>query len=219
MIQAMRRGDLSRVIWAVFILLAVLVAGCGGTRSVGDAANGASSSGLQGTDLGASPAPPFHLVDQNHQVISLAQFRGMPVIVTFFYTHCTTSCPLIASKIHTALAQLGPAAQRVAILAISVDPSGDTPASAVTFSQQHQLQGYHHWHYLLGTRQELAPIWTAYHVTGIPPGATMMSQSAMLHSAVVYIIDQQGHERVLLDSDFLPAQLVKDIHLLQAGHS
>jgi protein SCO1 len=219
MIQAIRRGAMPHVIWGVFILLAVFVASCGGTQSAGNATNKAPSSGLQGTDLGASPAPGFHLIDQNHQAISLAQFRGMPVIVTFFYTHCTTSCPLIANKIHTALVQLGPAAQHVAILAISVDPSGDTPANAITFSQVHQLQGYHYWHYLLGTRQELTPIWAAYDVAGIPPGAAVMSQSAMQHSAVVYIIDQRGRERVLLDSDFSSTQLVEDIHLLQTSRS
>lgn len=214
--QRLRQRLAVRAIWGVFILLALLLAGCGGTPAAGKSSTNTLASSLQGTNLGATPAPGFQLADQNHQTVSLAQFKGMPVIVTFFYTHCTTSCPLIAGKIHTALRQLGSAAQHVAILAISVDPSGDTPASATTFSQEHQLQGYQNWHYLLGTRQQLTPIWTAYHVTGVPHGASMMSQSAMNHSAVVYVLDQQGRERVLLDSDFQPAQLVKDLRLLQA---
>ncbi len=209
----------TRVIWGGLILLTLFMAGCGGTQAARNSSTSGSASGLQGTDLGAKPAPDFHLVDQNHQTISLTQFTGMPVIITFFYTHCTTSCPLIAGKMHTALVQLGPAAQHVAILAISVDPAGDTPASVTTFSRAHQLQGYQNWHYLLGTRQELTPIWAAYDVTGIPPGASMMSQSAMNHSAVVYVLDQQGRERTLLDSDFTPTQLASDLHLLQTGHS
>ncbi len=97
--QRIRQRRMPRTIWGGIILLTLFLAGCGGTHSAGNAANGASASGLQGTDLGASPAPDFHLVDQNHQAISLAQFKGMPVIITFFYTHCTTSCPLIANKI------------------------------------------------------------------------------------------------------------------------
>lgn len=127
--QNIRQRRSARVIWGV-LLLAHFLTGCEGTQAASNGSPSRSASGLHGTDLGAKPAPAFQLVDQNRQVISLTQFTGMPVVITFFYTHCPTSCPLIADKIRTALVQLGSAAQHVAILAISVDPSGDTPASA-----------------------------------------------------------------------------------------
>jgi protein SCO1/2 len=205
-----------RSVGGLVILFMIILSGCGGVaqQQSGTTNTGSSSSELQGTDLGETPAPGFQLVDQYGHSITLSQFKGMPVILTFFYTHCPDYCPLMAQKIHSSLVQLGSQAQKVAIVAISADPEGDTPASVATFSQTHQLQGYANWHYLLGTRQALTPIWASYHVSGVPPHAKMMSASAMQHSALIYVIDQQGQERVLLDSDFQPSQLTKDIQIL-----
>lgn len=202
----------------VFALLLGILSGCGTAQSSQQSGN-SNTSGLQGTDLGESPAPNFQLVDQYHHQISLTQFRGMPVVLTFFYTHCPDYCPLIATKIHSALVQLGSQAQQIAVVAVSADPSGDTVASVATFSQEHQLAGYKQWHYLLGSRQQLSPVWASYHVSGVPPHSAMMSQKAMQHSAVVYLIDQQGRERVLLDSDFAPTQLSKDVQTLLTNHA
>jgi protein SCO1/2 len=211
-----QRGIISGL---TILLIGLVLTSCGAAQQLVQSSSGQSSSNLQGTDLGKSVAPDFHLVDQYDQPITLSQFKGMPVILTFFYTRCPNFCPLIAEKIHATLVQLGPNAQQVAILAISADPSGDTPSSVATFSQEHQLQGYAHWHYLLGTRQILSPLWASYHVAGVPPQAKMMSVSAMQHSAVVYVIDQQGRERVLLDSDFKPAQLTQDLQAFLKSHS
>ena len=211
------RHFMSRVAAGLMILLLSVLTSCGSAQPASSTNAGPSSSGLQGTDLGASAAPGFQLLDQHHQLTSLSQFHGLPVVLTFFYTHCPDYCPLMATKIYTALTQMGSNAQQVALLAISADPAGDTPAGVATFSQEHQLQGYTHWHYLLGTRQVLSPIWASYHVSGVPANAKQMGMSAMQHSAVIYVIDQQGHERVLLDSDFAPTQLTQDLQLLLKG--
>src|SRR5579883_1087073 len=69
---------------------------------------------LQGTDLGSTNAPDFRLTDQFGNAVSLSQFRGHPVVLTFLYTHCPDQCPLIADKIHLALEKVG---SRAAILA------------------------------------------------------------------------------------------------------
>jgi protein SCO1/2 len=212
------RHTISRIAIGLVISFVFVLTSCGtaqpATKQASPDLPVQASSGLQGTDLGASSAPDFHLFDQHHQMTSLSQFHGLPVILTFFYTHCPDYCPLIASKIHSALVPLGSNSQHVAIVAISADPSGDTPANVATFAQEHQLQGYAHWHYLLGTRPALTPVWTAYNVTGVPENQKQMGMSAMQHSAVVYVIDGTGHERVLLDSDFAPTQLTQDLQLL-----
>ncbi len=215
------RGSSERgiVLGLTILLIGLFLTSCGVAQQLVPSSSGQPSSDLQGTDLGKSVAPDFHLVDQHGQSVTLSQFKGMPIILTFFYTHCPNFCPLIAEKIHTTLVQLGPNAQHVAILAISADPSGDTPSSVATFSHEHQLQGYAHWHYLLGTRQVLSPLWASYGVAGVPPQAKMMSMSTMQHSAVVYVIDQQGRERVLLDSDFTSPQLTQDLQALLKSHS
>jgi protein SCO1/2 len=167
-----------------------------------------SQSGLQGTNLESVPAPDFQLKDQFGNPISLAQFKGKPVVLTFLYTHCPDVCPLTAEKLHATMLNLGKDAQRVAVLAVSMDPKGDTAAAAQNFSKVHKMIDY--WHYLIGTHDQLAPVWASYSVDA--QAAT--SSGSVSHSSAVYVIDKQGHERVLLDNDFSSSQLAADLKLL-----
>ncbi len=178
----------------------------------------AAQGNLQGTSLGGTPAPNFRLVDQNDKTVSLSQLKGMPIILTFMYSHCPNFCPLIAQKINTALDTMGSGSQKVAILGISVDPEHDTAANVQAFSEDHGLAAYTRWHYLLGTRSQLAPVWKAYAVEGLPPSAQVISSSQMIHSSVVYLIDKQGHEQALLDYDFTSQALASDLKVLLSQH-
>src|SRR5690242_14255293 len=90
-----------------------------------------SGSSLQGTGMGGSPAPNFRLTDQFGKSVSLAQFRGKPVVLTFLYTHCPDICPLTAEHLHSTMLELGKDAQNVAILAVSTDPLRDDQAAAL----------------------------------------------------------------------------------------
>src|SRR5207245_9916824 len=96
-----------------------------------------SPSVLQGSHTGSVPAPNFSLIDQSGKQVSLSHFKGKPVVLTFLYTHCPDVCPLTAEKLHTVMQNLGSNAQNVAVLAVSLDPKGDTPASVLNFSQVH----------------------------------------------------------------------------------
>lgn len=203
----------SRLSVITMALLIVLVVALWGARNTGTntSASPATSplSGLQGYDLSGTAAPDFHLTDQFGKPVTLAQFRGEPVVLTFLYAHCTTVCPLIATQLHTAQVQLGKDASRVVMLAISVDPRGDTRAAVQKFSVDHQLTA--NWHFLIGTQNQLAPVWSAYSVDAQPA-----TSDTSMHSSVVYVIDKMGRERVLLNSDFTPTQLCNDLRKLLA---
>jgi protein SCO1/2 len=193
------------------LLVVLIVAFFSMRNSTGGAVNTtpvSSQSGLQGTDLGSMPAPTFQLKDQFGNSISLAQFKGKPVVLTFLYTHCPDVCPLTAEKLHTTMQNLGRDAQKVAVLAVSMDPKGDTPATAQNFSKVHKLGNY--FYYLLGTHEVLAPVWASYSVDA--QAAT--SNGTVSHSSAIYLIDKQGRERVLLDNDFSSGQLAADLKIL-----
>jgi len=178
------------------------------TSGVVNTNSSASQTGLQGTDLGSIPAPDFQLKDQLGNSISLAQFKGKPVVLTFLYTHCPDVCPLTAEKLHATMQSLGQNAQQVAVLAVSMDPKGDTAAAAQNFSKVHKMGDY--WHFLLGAHDELAPVWASYSVDA--QAAT--SSGTVSHSSAIYVIDKQGRERVLLDNDFSSNQLAADLKIL-----
>ena len=172
-----------------------------------DSSTSANASGLQGTDLDSTPAPGFSLTDQFGKQVSLAQFKGKPVVLTFMYTNCPDQCPLTASKLHSTMQLLGSASSHVGILAVSTDPKRDNVAAALKFSMAHSMQDY--WHYLVGSQNQLSPVWTSYNTY-----AQVVNQQTVSHGLGLYVIDKQGNERVFLDNDFTPAQLAADLQIL-----
>jgi protein SCO1/2 len=166
---------------------------------------------LQGTDLGSVPAPSFQLVDQTGATITLAALKGHPVALTFMYTHCPGPCPLLASKFYKASRLLGKQAQQVEWLAVSLDPHGDTPASATQFVAVHQLTGL--LHFLLGTAAQLEPVWHNYFVV-VASQLNAQGPTTMTHSVGVFLLDQQGRERVYLNDTLTPQMLATDVHTL-----
>lgn len=169
---------------------------------------------LQGTSLGGKSAPDFTLTDQNGARVSLADLRGHPVVLTFFFTHCTSECPLTASKFQRVLRDSGSQLKDVRWVAISTDPSGDSPQLAREFVANHGLTGS--LRYLLGSAMELAPVWSSYGVSvehgGMASGAAGAAQ--VMHTGGVWLIDAQGREQVYLDAAFNPQTLASDLKIM-----
>jgi len=194
------------------LLVVVIVALWGELHNPSNAANtppSTSQSGLQGTNLDSTLAPDFRLTDQFGKQVSLSQFHGEPVVLTFLYTNCPDVCPLTAEKLHQVQLQLGKDAAHIVMLAVSVDPARDTQAAASSFSQEHHLTT--NWHFLTGTHDELSPVWSDYAVNG-----GQMIANKITHTDALYIIDKQGRERIFFADDFTNDQLTHDLKILLA---
>jgi len=75
-----------------------------------------------------APAPEFSLTSQDGRQVTLADFRGRVVAVTFIYTSCTTTCPVLTPTMSFVQDQLGPKfGTKIAFVSITVDPERDTP--------------------------------------------------------------------------------------------
>ena len=189
------------------LLVIVIVTVVQNNKGLFSGTHAASSSGLQGDDLGGTTAPNFTLTDQNGQRVSLSQFKGRPVVLTFLYTHCPDQCPLTAERLHASLVTLGSDASKVGVVAVSTDPKGDTPQAAQTFTRQHNMQDY--WHYLVGTQETLSPVWSSYNVYA------QGQQQSVDHSLAIYILDKQGRERSFFGgNNFQPDQVTTDLKIL-----
>jgi protein SCO1/2 len=124
-------------------------------------------------------------------------------VVTFVYSTCEDTCPAQVQAVRSGLDRLG---RDVPVLAVSVDPAGDTPDNVRRFLVKRQVIG--RIGYLTGDRSRLAPIWKAY---GIRPQG-----KAFEHSAYVLLIDAQGRQRVSFPVQQLtPEALAHDIRVLQ----
>lgn len=78
--------------------------------------------------VGAAPKARFALVDHHGRQVTEADFAGAFLLVYFGFTHCRVVCPRTLTRLSHALDRLGPSADQITALYISVDPVRDTPA-------------------------------------------------------------------------------------------
>ncbi len=168
--------------------------------------------GFYGTlALPAKPAPPIHLRNYSGQPVSLSQYRGKAVLVTFLYANCPDICPLIASNLRVALNMLGRRDSEVQVIAVSVDPRGDTPANVARFVSDHEMTG--RMQYLIGSAAELAPTWAAWNVGS----EREVGQPQLIsHSALVYGISASGKLTTIYPATFEPSEIAHDVPKLAA---
>lgn len=157
------------------------------------------------------PVPPLALRNYDGQPVDIASYRGRAVLVTFLYTNCPDVCPLITASLHTTLELLGPRASRVQIIAVSVDPRGDTRRAVAAFLARHKMTGK--MLYLTGSAHELARVWKAW---GVGSERDVQQPQFINHSGLVYGISASGKRTTIYASNFIPAELAHDVPLLAA---
>jgi protein SCO1/2 len=135
--------------------------------------------------LAGRAAPRIRLDDARGGRFDTRSLAGRPYLVTFLYANCPDVCPLIGAQLRDTLAQLGGDARRVGVVAVSVDPRGDTPAAVRAWLKRQREP--RQFHYLLGTQRELAPVWSAWYAAPQIPGDP---ESA--HTAIVWVVDARG---------------------------
>jgi protein SCO1/2 len=192
---------------ALLVGLAVAVlAGCGGGSSADKISGPTTTAQVGGAIIQSKPvAPAISLHDDQGRHVTLAQFHGKWVAVAFIYTHCPDVCPLIAHNLNTALAK----APELRVVAVSVDPKGDTPAAVRAFIGSHHLSDT--FHYLIGSRAQLSPVWHAWHVAAAPGPANTVS-----HSSFEVLVDPNGRERAYYDASVSAADVLHDLKQLHA---
>ncbi len=187
----MRRG-------ALLLAVLALCAGCGGSKKpvfIGQVITPTQA------------APAFTLHDDAGRVVSSAADSGHYVIVTFLYTHCPDVCPIIAGNLNQTLKTAAARSAGLRVVAISVDPTGDTEAAVRKYVQARGLVST--FHYLIGTRAQLAPVWKAFHIAAVPG-----SKGSVTHDAFEILVDPSGQERLIYDKDVKPGDIVHDLAIL-----
>jgi cytochrome oxidase Cu insertion factor (SCO1/SenC/PrrC family) len=150
---------------------------------------------------GERRAAPFELRDQNGRAVSLPDLQDRPVLITFLDSRCVEQCPIAGRQLGIMLRGMAPA-DRPALLIVSVDPAGDTPASIRHAMTKWGLAGPYRWHWLRGSKSELAAVWRGYGITREPA------------SLALYLIDRKGFERTGYLFPFLPNFVALDLQTL-----
>jgi protein SCO1/2 len=161
----------------------------------------------------AGPAMPpnlraadFTLRDQNKRQITLSQYRGKVVVLTFIHSLCHDACPFMVEQIKGALNNLPTGRYAVPAIGVTVAPAEDTVANRRRFLSKHQMTG--RLAFLNGPLPELRRVWHDYAIEPVTPKID--------HSTFVLLIDKHGIERVGVPADQLtPEGLTHDIRVLQ----
>jgi protein SCO1/2 len=159
---------------------------------------------------GASFGHDFALKDPDGHARTLADFRGKAVVVFFGYTQCPDVCPATLATLAEAMKQLGPDANRVQVLFITVDPARDTPAllkQYVPAFDPHFLGLWGDADATARTAKEFKIIYQK--VPGATPGSYTVD-----HSAGSYVFDPQGRLRLYVANGQGPGVFTHDLHEL-----
>lgn len=185
----------------VALVLAALLTGC---------ERAPQQPALQLTDItGADFGRGFSLTDHNGRARTLADFRGKVVAVFFGFTHCPDVCPTTLAEMAQVMRELGPDAEKVQVLLITVDPERDTaevlrqyvPSFHASF-----LGLYGDADAIARTAKEFKVF---YQKQPLPGGGYSVD-----HSAGTYIYDRQGRLRLYASHGRGAAVLVHDIRML-----
>jgi protein SCO1/2 len=173
--------------------IAALTAGCGGKSAAETTTTTPKLPFAGGAVDPPRAAPAISLHDADGRPVTLAGQRGRYVLVTFLYVHCPDVCPLIAQNLNAALEQLGTERNRVRVLAVSVDPKGDTPKAVRAYIKARGLVPQ--FRYLIGSPRELRSTWIPWSVSAVAESLAVVD-----HVTYTALIDPEGRERVLYNS-------------------
>jgi protein SCO1/2 len=191
------------------VAMALLIAGCGSDSSSPTTSTGGDFAGTKADPT--KPAPPLKLEDSLGHPVNIDDYSGKAVLVTFIYDHCPDICPLIVGNLHTAQNELGSDSNQLQIIAVSVDPKGDTPTTVKAFLKEHQMTG--RMEYLIGSPSQLEHVWRDWHIVS-KATPTKNNPDAVEHSALIYGISGSGELTTLYPANFKPAQIVHDVPIL-----
>ncbi len=184
------------------ILLALLVTAC------------SQPAHFNATDLtGSTIGTDFSLPDQTGKLRRLSDFKGKVAIVFFGYTQCPDVCPTTLSTLREVMTQLGPQAERVQVLFVTLDPQRDTPALLAQY-----VPSFHPTFLALrGDDAATGATAQAFKVfykkqPGSAPGTYSID-----HSTGSYVYDPQGRLRLYVKYGDTAEHITDDLKQLLAG--
>jgi protein SCO1/2 len=131
--------------------------------------------------------PSFTLTNQDAQAVTLSDFKGRVVLVTAVYSTCTTTCPMMLTKVRTVLDQLTPAERNdTAVVAFSLNPEADTRELRAMTARMYGMKSQ--FHFVSGVPSEVNALLDKLNVS-----RTRDEKSGqIMHSNLFFLLDREG---------------------------
>lgn len=156
-------------------------------------------------------APNFKLTDQSGQPRALSDFRGKVVSLFFGFTHCPDICPTHLARQAEVMRLLGPQANEVAVLFVTLDPERDTPSALKTYMDAFDPRFIA----LTGTQEETDKVARQYKIfwqkTPLPDSALVYTID---HTTNSFVIDQSGRSRLIVPHEMSASDVAHDLQLI-----
>ena len=155
-------------------------------------------------------APEFALRGSDGSELTLARYRGKVVLMSFGFTHCAAVCPVTLATLAQARGALGPAADGVQVVFVTVDPERDPAPRLKAYLAAFDARFVG----ATGTPEALAAMRKGYGV--VASKVPMTDGYAMDHTSSVFLIDREGKLRALMPYGHDAKDFVHDVKLLLA---
>jgi protein SCO1/2 len=189
-----------------------LLAACSPTGEGGPGGGGAA--GFASTDItGANYAKGFSLTDHTGTPRSLADYKGKVVTLFFGYTQCPDVCPTNLLSMAEVLRQLGPDADKVQVLFMTVDPERDTQELLAQYVPAFDARFVG----LYGDIPTTQAVAKDFKVFYQKQGDTKGKAYTVDHSTGTYVFDPQGRLRLYVKHGEKPELIAADLKRLIAG--
>ena len=143
------------------------------------------------------PSWGFTLTDQHGRRVTLSQFHGRVVVLTFLDPVCSTDCPLLAQELLNVNHELAGTSPSVVFVAVDANPTFRTVAALRAFDAQEGLASVANWEYVTGSLDQLAALWDDYDVEVQASSGGGMS----VHQDRVYVLSTTGRIRSVILAD------------------
>jgi protein SCO1/2 len=158
--------------------------------------------------------PDFHLTDQNREPVSLSQFRGKIVALTFVYTRCPLPdyCVRLSNNFGVLQRRFkSRMGQDIVLLTVVIDPVHDQPAELQSYARTWKADS-RSWHFLTGPVADIQRICRAFDMAFYP------DEGLFVHSFHTVVIDPSGRLAANLDGNNFTAQQLGDLIQVLAAH-
>lgn len=152
---------------------------------------------------------PFTLVDQNGRTVTNRDLLGKPTAMYFGFTYCPEACPTTLAHLTAWMSALGPAADRLNVVFVTIDPARDRPAQLKAYlsSFDPRIRG------LTGTEAQVNKVAAEYHVYHRKV-ALSGGDYTVDHSTAIYLMDAKGRFVEPIGYDAPPAAALASLRRL-----
>lgn len=159
------------------------------------------------------PVPDFHLIDQNQAAVSLSEFKGKIVAMTFIYTRCPRPdyCLRLSNNFGVLQRRFkSRMGADLVLLTVVIDPVHDQPDALKTYARTWKVDA-RQWHFLTGSAPDIQQLCGRFDMAFYP------DEALYVHSFHTVIIGRNGSLVANLEGNAFTAQQLGDLIEAQAA--